>query len=132
VIWSGHPLSTSSRAEYTFIESRMMFSLAKDAELRRTASSERQRIIQKILTPDPEDEKKKDETNESNALADTKTDPAKPERARLTLMQRMTAGAANTDALEREYRWLIENGLDPEQSRCGDCGCSIHSLFNRN
>ena len=47
------------------------------------------------------------------------------------MMQRMTSGDFSRDALEREYLWMIENGLDPDVARCGDCGCSIHSLFRR-
>ena len=47
------------------------------------------------------------------------------------MLQRMTSGAWTDEALEHEYRWLLENGFDPSMTRCGDCGCSVHSLFQQ-
>jgi hypothetical protein len=52
VIWSGHPLSTFTRAEQTWIEGRKYFDIERDAELRAAAEAERSRLIQKILEDD--------------------------------------------------------------------------------
>ncbi len=48
-IWSGDPLKYSSRCTSTWIDGREYFSLERDAEHRRLATAERQRLIQKIL-----------------------------------------------------------------------------------
>ncbi|NNE06962.1 MAG: amidohydrolase family protein, partial [Gemmatimonadetes bacterium] len=49
VIWSGHPLSTMSRCEQTFIDGTKYFDIDRDRELRRRAKEERQSIIQYLL-----------------------------------------------------------------------------------
>ena len=49
VIWSGHPLSSFSRAEQTWIEGRKYFDVELDAEMRRQTAVERSRLIQKAL-----------------------------------------------------------------------------------
>jgi imidazolonepropionase-like amidohydrolase len=49
VVWSGHPLSTASRAEQTWIEGRRYFDLAQDLALRAAAQSERERLAAKAL-----------------------------------------------------------------------------------
>ncbi len=49
VIWSGHPLSSFSRAEQTWIEGRKYFDVELDAEMRRQIAAERSRLIQKAL-----------------------------------------------------------------------------------
>jgi imidazolonepropionase-like amidohydrolase len=49
VIWSGHPLSTFTRAEQTWIDGRRYFDLERDATLRETVRAERARLIQKVL-----------------------------------------------------------------------------------
>jgi len=129
VVWSHHPLSTFARAEHTVVESRMMFSLDIDRELREFARAERQRIIQKIITPEPKDEKQSEDAGEDS---EKESADEKPERGRFSLLQQLTAGTLTDEMLEREYLWMIENGLDPQLVRCGDCGCSIHSLFTSN
>ncbi len=50
VVWSGHPLSTFSRCEQTWIEGRKYFDLVQDLEMQKNIEKERARIIQKILT----------------------------------------------------------------------------------
>lgn len=50
VIWSGHPLSTYSVCEQTWIDGRKYFDIQKDREMRLIVSRERNRLIQKILT----------------------------------------------------------------------------------
>jgi hypothetical protein len=49
VVWSGHPLSTATRAEQTWIEGRRYFDLAQDLSLRATAQAERERLLAKAL-----------------------------------------------------------------------------------
>ena len=49
VVWSGHPLSTASRAEQTWIEGRRYFDLAQDGALRAAAQTERERLLAKAL-----------------------------------------------------------------------------------
>lgn len=49
VIWSGHPLATSSKAEQTWIEGRRYFDLASDARLRAEHRRERERLLAKAL-----------------------------------------------------------------------------------
>jgi imidazolonepropionase-like amidohydrolase len=49
VIWSGHPLSTASRAEQTWIDGRRYFDLDEDRRLRQQAEQERARLIQLVL-----------------------------------------------------------------------------------
>jgi len=52
VIWSGHPLSTYSICEQTWIEGRKHFSLEEDRTLRERDWKERQRLVQKVLRDD--------------------------------------------------------------------------------
>jgi hypothetical protein len=49
VVWSGHPLSTATRAEQTWIEGRRYFDLAQDLSLRAAAQVERERLLAKAL-----------------------------------------------------------------------------------
>lgn len=49
VVWTGHPLSSLSRPEMTFVDGRLMFSRELDQHLREKNNAERQRLIQTIL-----------------------------------------------------------------------------------
>ena len=49
VVWSGHPLSTATRAEQTWIEGRRYFDLTQDLALRAAAQAERERLLAKAL-----------------------------------------------------------------------------------
>jgi imidazolonepropionase-like amidohydrolase len=49
VIWSGHPLSTATRAEQTWIDGRRYFDIEEDGRLRRETEQERARLIQLVL-----------------------------------------------------------------------------------
>jgi imidazolonepropionase-like amidohydrolase len=49
VVWSGNPLSTHSRVEYTFVEGRRMFSIAQDAALRARDAELRRFLEQQVL-----------------------------------------------------------------------------------
>ncbi len=50
VVWSGHPLSTQSICEQTWVDGRQYFSLETDEALYRRDQSIRQDLIQKILS----------------------------------------------------------------------------------
>jgi imidazolonepropionase-like amidohydrolase len=50
VIWSGNPLSTTSRAEQTWIDGRRYFDIEEDRQLREQVERERSRLIQAILS----------------------------------------------------------------------------------
>jgi len=49
VIWSGHPLSTTTRAEQTWIDGRRYFDIEEDRRLRREVEQERSALIDLIL-----------------------------------------------------------------------------------
>ncbi|MDA8015975.1 MAG: amidohydrolase family protein [Thermoanaerobaculia bacterium] len=68
VIWSGHPLSTYSRVEQTWVDGRKYFDRQTDLEARETIAAERQALLQEVrdsgderaedaedTEPDPED-----------------------------------------------------------------------------
>ena len=50
VIWNGHPLSSFSRAEQTWIEGRRYFDIEADAGMRERIAAERSRLIQMALS----------------------------------------------------------------------------------
>ncbi|MEZ5328309.1 MAG: amidohydrolase family protein [Verrucomicrobiales bacterium] len=104
VIWSGHPLSTYSRAEQTWIDGIRYFSLEDDAALRNANATERQRLIGKALaTPD----KKQDDKAESDNAKDDKVEPSLSLAER---WKRMTGGALELYQEELEYRPIYHNG----------------------
>lgn len=49
VVWTGHPLSSLSRPEMTFVDGRLLFSRELDASMRARDAAERQRLIQLII-----------------------------------------------------------------------------------
>jgi imidazolonepropionase-like amidohydrolase len=49
VIWNGHPLSTETRAEQTWIDGRRYFDLDEDRRARQEVEQERARLIQLVL-----------------------------------------------------------------------------------
>lgn len=49
VVWTGHPLSSLSRPEMTFVDGRLLFSRDLDASMRARDGEERQRLIQLII-----------------------------------------------------------------------------------
>lgn len=48
-VWNGHPLSSLTKCERTFVDGRQLFSLEDDAASRTKIQAERSRLIQKIL-----------------------------------------------------------------------------------
>ena len=49
VVWSEHPLSVYAKAEQTWVDGRLRFSLATDAQHRERIASERKRLIDKMI-----------------------------------------------------------------------------------
>lgn len=49
VIWSGHPLSSSTRAEETWIDGRKYFDIDEDRQMREAIERERAQLVQLIL-----------------------------------------------------------------------------------
>ncbi|XVJ60202.1 MAG: amidohydrolase family protein [Tepidisphaera sp.] len=49
VVWSGHPLSSLTRCERTFVDGVQRFSIEQDAHLRAQNAADRERITQKLL-----------------------------------------------------------------------------------
>jgi imidazolonepropionase-like amidohydrolase len=49
VIWSGHPLSTYSKCEQTWIEGRKFFDLQEDAAMRKEVRQKKAELVQKAL-----------------------------------------------------------------------------------
>ncbi|MFQ5824784.1 MAG: amidohydrolase family protein [bacterium] len=58
VIWSGHPLSTYTMCEQTWIDGRKYFDREEDLAKRKQVEAERARIIQKVLASKKKDQKK--------------------------------------------------------------------------
>jgi imidazolonepropionase-like amidohydrolase len=50
VIWSGNPLSTYTKCEQTWIDGRKYFDIEEDRLMQEKVKSERNRLMQKILT----------------------------------------------------------------------------------
>ncbi|MEC9374585.1 MAG: amidohydrolase, partial [Planctomycetota bacterium] len=114
VIWSGDPLSTLSRCEATYIDGREYFSRTRDAELRKAADAERRRIAQKILSKDAPKKKPGGEMAGEGADAPDAT----PTAAAPSLIQRV-----HLDAIREQYLDMLRAGIDPNTSKCGQCGC---------
>ena len=56
VVWSGHPLSTYSHAEQTWVDGRKYFDRAADLEAREAIAAERQALIQEVRDATKSDE----------------------------------------------------------------------------
>ncbi|MCP4849622.1 MAG: amidohydrolase family protein [Verrucomicrobiaceae bacterium] len=61
VIWSGHPLSTYSRAEQTWIDGRRYFDLETDARLRQQVRKDRGRLVARAMKKFTQEPEKADE-----------------------------------------------------------------------
>ena len=64
VVWSGHPLSTYSVCEQTWIEGRKFFDRAADLERREVVVAERDALVAKARARREEEEEKEKEENE--------------------------------------------------------------------
>ncbi len=103
VVWSGHPLSTYTRCEQTWIEGHKYFGLKEDAELQKMVMEERAALIQKIL--DDKKNKKKDDDEDDDKTEDEQW------------------------SAEDEAFWFEEQ--KEYQVQCGICGCDeVHQEQN--
>jgi N-acetylglucosamine-6-phosphate deacetylase len=57
VIWNGHPLSTYTMCEQTWIEGRKYFDRAEDLKMSEEITKEREALIQKVLAAKKDDKK---------------------------------------------------------------------------
>ena len=101
VLWSGHPLSSFSRAEQTWIDGRKFFDLAADQKLRQAALKERERLIAKILPKRIDALEEKGEDGEEKDAANGKK-PAMPWFLRRDRVQHC----------RNAMRGIYHNGLD--------------------
>lgn len=111
VIWTDNPLSTRAVANRVFIDGREYFSLEQDRLHRERISSERQRLIQKIVaSPDRK-----------------RGDGAPPDRDG-TDEQPMVDTPPNRRGVLASW---IDAGFHPDDMRPGDCGCGIinHAIY---
>ena len=141
VLWSGSPLSLTSRCERTYIDGVLRFSLERDAELRSRNAAERMRLINLILA---------DQHGESPELAEDDDDDdgsddeshhhdhhhghhhiAHADESDHGHGHNHDLSAAERAELEQLLTTMILNGIDPEATRPGDCGCSIHELLGK-
>lgn len=140
-VWSGDPLSPTTRCERTFVDGRELFSLEQDAAHRARIASERARIIQKLLA-----ESKKDKDKDKPKGKDGKGDEASPgekpasppwaESMRSGAFAMVPAGGDEGETeraravfrarqIEARMEFLFRNGIDPGIGRPGVCGCDL-------
>jgi imidazolonepropionase-like amidohydrolase len=141
-IWSGDPLSTLTRCEATYIDGREYFSLARDAELRKANEATRARIMKKLLDKPAASEKPSSEGDRPaggrrpRGVGQDGPPPTEMLGGRGWGLAPIGDGGmeeaqelAQRRALEAQFHWMIQNGIDPVRARCGDCGCSVHAAF---
>lgn len=114
VLWNGHPLSTYTRAEQTWVDGRCYFDYSRDQQARKEIASLREALIQKALP-----ERRKEMSN-----ADDKKDDAdgkKPDDARQNIPGEFTRMLLHREihrALEHEG--LYQDGQD--RHNCSTAG----------
>lgn len=109
-LWSGDPLSYTSRCEATWIDGREYFSLARDTELRAEADRERQRILQKLM-------------QESAGENKPGEGGARRRRVERLASGELTLREAYRLGLYDEIDALWRSGIDPTTAQPGVCGC---------
>ncbi len=114
VIWSGDPLSSFSVCEATWIDGREYFSLDIDATHRERNTTERQRILAKLLKDD-KSKKGEDHEEPDEADEDSSDDPDWLMRDRLSLE-------------------FLDNLSQADHDVRGDCACTsdswLHNLIH--
>jgi hypothetical protein len=100
VIWSASPLSTYTRAEQTWVDGRRYFSLADDAAMRVSATTEREALVQKALA----ERMKALAGGGAGAGAGARRPDAAPTPDLVRVIQLMEERAAH------EYRSIYHNG----------------------
>jgi imidazolonepropionase-like amidohydrolase len=107
VVWTGHPLSSLSRPEMTFVDGRLYFSRDNDAALQTKNASERERLIQMILS-EGKPAGKKDKSNGAKGMVDS-NDPDMHH---------------DHDDHDGHNHHFDLHGADHSNQTQGDCGCS--------
>ncbi len=146
-VWSGDPLSPTTRCERTFVDGREMFSLEMDARHRSQIAAERARLIQKILA-EPRKDKPAGAGSPGGSPADAPGGERRRRRETPPSTDSLTAGAVGTrfalvpaggddeetaqaaaafkrKRLEAWFEFLLLNGIDPSVNRPGMCGCEF-------
>lgn len=126
VVWSGHPLSTYSRAEQTWVDGACYFSLEKDAELRKQNGRERARLMQKLLKDGPSGGAGAREGAGAPAGAAPAGGRRRPPQGEEMAGGGRLLGRMLGDSLEAQravYMELVRRGARPEEARRGVCGC---------
>jgi imidazolonepropionase-like amidohydrolase len=112
-IWSGPPLSPTSRCEATYIDGRRYFSLEDDAKHRERIAKERGRLVQKILAS-ASDRPSRGDSEAGGAPRGRPTEASDESSRRESLLERM-------------YMDALNRGRDPNSAEPGDCGCNTLS-----
>ncbi|MFK7961295.1 MAG: amidohydrolase family protein [Phycisphaerales bacterium] len=136
VIWSGSPLSSLSRVERTYVDGRLMFSLERDLEMRERDQRERDRIIARVLAESGKGGGGGSGGGRGRFAADDHDDHHDGDDDH-DRHDHLRAGAHDghehtdeeLDLLAATWTYMIQNGIEPDGSRPGDCGCSIHDLL---
>ncbi len=143
VIWSGSPLSSTSRCEATFVDGRLLFSLEKDKELREQNARERARIVQRLLAGDkkPKDGQKTDKGDKAGEAGGAKTPDSAGETVKKEVVDTpsdkpprtgdrrglIAAMVDDSTRLRRElFLDMMRRGINPADHRAGVCGCDEH------
>lgn len=79
-LWNGHPLSTYTLCEQTWVDGRRYFDRAHDLEMRQTVQAERQALLDKVRAAAASDEKEaeKNEAEGEGEKAGTEESPPEP------------------------------------------------------
>ncbi len=141
VVWNGHPLSSLSRVERTFVDGREYFSRDRDAELRAITRRERERIIAKVIEGrDRSGSDDGDGDGDGGEAGGPGRDLVDGPPAAIALADRdhdggfgnardHTHSPEELARLKAEWTFLVRNGIEPRGARPGDCGCTIHDLL---
>lgn len=100
VLWSGHPLKSSSRVDQTWIDGRLYFDRQRDLEQREAWEAERRRLIELARAGDGGDDNSggEDEEEAENAGAEDEasaSDPDERRRGELVMRRLLGQGASS-------------------------------------
>lgn len=78
VVWSGHPLSTYSIVEQTWVDGRKYFDRTVDLETRAAVEAERRALIEKVRAANSSDEDAEDGDDETDGEGEASEAPPEP------------------------------------------------------
>jgi len=114
-IWSGPPMSVSSRCEATYVDGREYFSITQDKSHRERIAKERTRLIQKALGAF---------INEQLLKSKKEVKPGEPSegvKPPKDLQDEFMGG----EAMSWHYLDLYNRGINPMSNQPGVCGCGV-------